>query len=131
MKKYYKTIGILVLALIIFGYNIILKQEQSYEQLIVGTWVEENGTYQNRYEFQENYMVTDYYKNQVYKTFTWQISPEPTPSGLTISYLILTNNEDPDDKYEYQIVGISNEEMRLQYQRSGWGPGKITLYIKQ
>ena len=130
MKTTYKFLSLLTVGLALLGFT-LLQQEQSYEELIQGTWVSEGNTFDYRWVFSEDNTVIRYSENQIYKSFTWQISPEPTPSGLTISYLILTNSEDPDDKYEYQIVGISSEEMRLQYQREGWGPGKITLYIKQ
>ena len=128
MKTAYKIItGILIFTALGFT-TYQLNQE---DQLIVGTWVEESTTTENRLVFYETGNLEDYYKNQISETYTWQITESQTPGGLIISHLILTNTEDPNDTYHYEINALSEERLVLVYQRPGGGIGKLTTYYKQ
>ena len=89
MKSIHKIIGFIILIAVFSSFA--LSQQQNEDDLIIGTWVEETTTIANRWVFSENGILQEYYQNQLDATYTWQITQSQTPSGLTISYLILTN----------------------------------------
>lgn len=128
MKTAHKIItGILIFTALGFT-TYQLSQE---DQLIIGTWIEESTTIENRWVFESNNIINRYDNNTVYKSYIWQITESPTPSGLIISHLILTNTEDSNDTYHFEINTLSDEWLVLVYQRPGGGIGKLTTYIRQ
>lgn len=129
MKTIFKLItGILILTILSFT---VYQQFNQESELIVGTWVEESSSIENRWVFKSNLIINRYDDNTIYKTYTWQITEGETPSGLKISHLILTNTQDENDVYHYEINGLSEEKLVLVYQRPGGGLGKLTTYFKQ
>ncbi|RSK41774.1 hypothetical protein [Mangrovimonas spongiae] len=123
------SVSILVIALLGFAQS---QQQPTEEELIVGTWhIEENPSdylfvVNNDYTATKEYggdFETDYY--------SWQITESQTPSGLTVSHLILTNIANTDEQYDYEIDTLNNERLVLIYQRPGGGIGKLTTYLRQ
>jgi len=101
----------------------------SAQEEIVGTWVAEGNSYENRWVYHEDNTLTNYYKNDVYKTYNWAIRDVSTPSGLTLRELILTNTENPDDEKNFQIETLTEERLILVY-NTGVGLSR-SLYIRQ
>jgi hypothetical protein len=127
MKIAYKIItGILIFTALGFT-TYQLNQE---DQLIVGTWVSEDDT-SVQLVFTSDGLQKDIINGILLETYTWQITESQTPGGLIISHLILTNTEDPNDTYHYEINALSEERLVLVYQRPGGGIGKLTTYYKQ
>ena len=127
MKTAHKIItGILIFSALGFT-TYQLNQE---DQLIVGTWVSEDDT-SVQLVFTSDGLQKDIINGILLETYTWQITESQTPGGLIISHLILTNTEDPNDTYHYEINALSEERLVLVYQRPGGGIGKLTTYYKQ
>ena len=82
---------------------------------IVGTWIADGGSFENRWVYHEDNTLTTYYKNDVYKTYSWTIRDVTTPSGLTLQELILTNTENPDDERHFQIDTLTDVRLILLY----------------
>jgi len=101
----------------------------SAQEEIVGTWVAEGSSYENRWVYHADNTLTNYYNNDVYKTYNWAIRDVSTPSGLTLRELILTNTEDPDDEKNFQIETLTEERLILVY-NTGVGLSRST-YIRQ
>ena len=129
MKTIYKIIGIVIIAIVINGFSSMKQQTET--ELIIGTWIEESSTFQDRIIIQNNGIYQEYDENAISDTYNWEITEKQTPSGLTLSYLILTNTQDANDVYEYEINALNNEILVLVYQRPDLGPGEPTTYIKQ
>lgn len=127
MKTAHKIItGILIFTALGFT-TYQLSQE---DQLIVGTWVSEDDA-NVQLIFTSDGLQKDIINGILLETYTWQITESPTPSGLIISHLILTNTEDSNDTYHFEINTLSEEWLVLVYQRPGGGIGKLTTYIRQ
>lgn len=84
------------------------------DQLIVGAWI---STEEPNWKlvFHQDGKCYDYYKEELDTTYNWEITNDETPSGFKISYLTLVNTQDAEDVYEYQIHGIGEEGMHLEY----------------
>lgn len=128
MKEKFKILGVLIIIISLFGFKISQKQSQDSE-LIIGTWVEENSTYDYRWVI-NSAQVLKYSDNQIYATYTWQIN-QSTTNGLTSSYLKLTNIIDPADVSEFEISGLDETNLYLVYQRPGGGIGQMATYVRQ
>ena len=98
---------------------------QTYSQLIIGTWVKEEETFDYRWEFNQQGTMNMYEDNQVYATYNWQIDTEQTQSGLIISSLILTNTNNENEVLVMEIGGINSQEMYLR------SPNIPIRFIKQ
>jgi len=114
---------------ILFLFSSIYLISNSAQEEIVGTWVAEGSSYENRWVYHEDNTLTNYYKNGVYKTYNWAIRDVSTPSGLTLRELILTNTENPDDEKNFQIETLTEERLILVY-NTGVGLSR-SLYIRQ
>lgn len=101
----------------------------SAQEEIVGTWVAEGSSFENRWIYNEDRTVTRFYKNEIYKTFDWSISEVSTPSGLTKRELVLINIENPDDQKNFIIETLTEERLILVY-NTGVGLSRST-YIRQ
>ncbi|WP_133120227.1 hypothetical protein [Rhodohalobacter barkolensis] len=82
---------------------------------IVGTWVAEGSSFENRWVYHAENTLTTYYKNNVYKTYNWSIREVSTPSGLTKRELVLINIENPDDQKNYIIDTQTEKRLILVY----------------
>ena len=126
-----KKLKLIIIALLIGSYSCKAQQQLNQEdQLIVGTWVSEDDT-SVQLVFTSDGLQKDIINGILLETYTWQITESQTPGGLIISHLILTNTEDPNDTYHYEINALSEERLVLVYQRPGGGIGKLTTYIRQ
>jgi hypothetical protein len=128
MKIKHKILGVFIVAMLLFSFKIYQNQSQD-NVLIIGTWIEENSTYDYRWVINST-QVLKYSDNKIYGTYIWQIN-ESTTNGLTSSYLKLTNVQDPSDISEFEISGLDDENLSLVFQRLGGGIGKMVTYIRQ
>ncbi len=127
MKKT-KIIGFALLALLLIGTTTLL-QQKDHNKLIVGNWKSE-GCSTCIWEFRDDGKIKRYYKGSLYKTYTYTIQSEKSLNGkFTIWYLKLTNINDLNDIYEYDIIGLSKDTMRLDY--AGNLNTKLSVFIKQ
>ena len=101
----------------------------SAQEKIIGTWVAEGSSFENRWIYSEDHTVDKYYKNEIYKTYDWSIQEVSTPSGLTMHELILTNIENADDQQKFIIETLTEERLILVY-NTGVGLSRST-YIRQ
>ena len=120
LNRWKTTSGILFLIMLI---------SNNAQEEIVGTWIADGGSFENRWVYHEDNTLTTYYKNEVYKTYSWTIRDVSTPSGLTLQELILTNTENPDDEKHFQIDTLTEERLILVY-NTGVGLSRNT-YIRQ
>jgi len=96
-------------------------------ETIFGTWVAEGSSYENRWIYHEDHTLTTYYKNDVYKTYSWTIRDVTTPSELTLQELIWTNTKNPDDEKHFQIDTLTDERLILVYNK-GVGLSRNTYF---
>ncbi|PKD43309.1 hypothetical protein CWD77_11905 [Rhodohalobacter barkolensis] len=94
--------------------NLILTSSNKSDE-IVGTWVAEGSSFENRWVYHAENTLTTYYKNNVYKTYNWSIREVSTPSGLTKRELVLINIENPDDQKNYIIDTQTEKRLILVY----------------
>ncbi|MTI89631.1 MAG: hypothetical protein FH748_16895 [Balneolaceae bacterium] len=92
-----------------------LQTQTDVEELIQGTWVSEESSFQDRTVFKEDFTVESYIDNELYKTYTWSIEEGQTPSGLIEHSLTLININDSGDAYHYLIDTLTEERMVLEY----------------
>lgn len=114
---------------ILFLVNSIYLISNSAQEEIVGTWVAEGSSYENRWVYSEDHTVDRYYKNEIYKTYDWTIRELSAPSGKTAHELILTNIENADDQQKFIIETLTEERLILVY-NTGVGLSRST-YIRQ
>lgn len=128
MKKI-KIIGFVLFVLLLVGATTLL-QQKDYNKLIIGTWLPQGDGYEYRWVFTKNGKCYDYYDNALDATYTYTIQSEKSVNGkFTIWYLKLTNINDLNDIYEYDIIGLSKDTMRLDY--AGNLNTKLSVFIKQ
>jgi len=89
---------------LILSANYFLNPQINDPETIVGTWVAEGSSFENRWIYSEDHTVDRYYKNEIYKTYNWTIRELSTPSGKTGHELILTNVEKPDDHQNFLLI---------------------------
>lgn len=129
MKKAYFFTFISILTVLIFGFT-ISKQQNQDNQLIIGTWVQEDDS-NIKMVFTADGLEKDYVNGELIDTFNWQITSGATPSGLTISHLILTNILDANDVSRFEINALNNDTLVLVFQRPGGGIGQMATYVRQ
>ena len=114
---------------LILSANYFLNPQINDPETIVGTWVAEGSSFENRWIYSEDHTVDRYYKNEIYKMYNWTIRELSTPSGKTGHELILTNVENPDDQQNFLIDTLTEERLILVY-NTGVGLSR-SLYIRQ
>ena len=131
MKKILLVAGVFMI-LLTAGYTFITLSPE--EELIIGTWIPEGTTDDNRLVFKENGTVEDYDEDIIFATYYWTIyketSPvcgEVVPVSSNYSYLREENVADPNDVYCYEIMALNNEILQLRY----FGKYKWTSYTRQ
>lgn len=128
MKKRFKIIlGLFMLLFLSFNVFKLVQEDE----MIIGVWVEESASFNDRWIIYENGYSEDFDENQIFDTYYWKINEVETPSGILISHLILTNTKDPTDNYHYEINTLNEERLVLVYQRPSGGLGKLTTYFRQ
>lgn len=90
-------------------------QTEEAEDLIVGTWVAEGASFQDRVEFKQNGAYIEYSENGT-KNYMWQIYTETSESGLIISTL---RTEGAENNFGYEINSLSENRMVLVYMNGG------------
>ncbi|WP_299105715.1 hypothetical protein [uncultured Tenacibaculum sp.] len=114
--KYVKGIGIIVLLLVLVNFT-FLQTMQEDEELIIGKWIPE-GCPKCELVFTEDGKCYDYYEGKLDNTYTYFIYEETSDNGkLKFSTLKKININDPSDTYEYDINGLNEKVMYLDYQR--------------
>lgn len=129
MKKIYKIIGITIFISSVLGFT-IFKQQNQDNVLIIGTWAQEDDT-TIRMTFTADGLVKDYVNGELIDTNNWHITSENTPSGLTISHLILTNTLDVNDVSRFEINALNNETLVLVFQRPDGSIAQANSYTRQ
>ena len=112
---------------LILSANYFLNPQINDPETIVGTWVAEGSSFENRWIYSEDHTVDRYYKNEIYKTYNWTIRELSTPSGKTGHELILTNVEKPDDHQNFFIDTLTDERLILVY-NTGIGLSRSTYF---
>jgi hypothetical protein len=118
LNRWKTTSGILFLIMLI---------SNNTQEEIVGTWVAEGSSFENRWVYHAENTLTTYYKNNVYKTYNWSIREVSTPSGLTKRELVLINIENPDDQKNFIIDTLTEERLILVY-NTGVGLSRNTYF---
>lgn len=127
MKKT-KIIGFTLLVLLLVSATTLLQQEDPKE-MIIGDWKSE-GCSTCIWSFHDDGKIKRHYNGSLYKTYTYTIQSEKSVNGkFTIWYLKLTNINDLNDIYEYDIIGLSKDTMRLDY--TGDLNTKLSVFTKQ
>lgn len=103
----------------------------SKEGLIIGTWVIEGLTLNNKWVINTDGTLQEYSGSLVDITYNWVITQGTTPSGLNISHLKITNVSDATDVYDFEIDALNDERMVLVYQRPSGGIAKRATYFRQ
>ncbi len=76
-------------------------------------------------------LLTNYSNGNVSSTFTWEIVGYRSDLGVISVYLETVNTADFTEKYNYEIIGLTDSEMYLQWYRGeGEGLGKVSKYEK-
>ncbi len=97
-------------------------------QKIIGTWIAEGSTFNQRDVYKSNGIYESYFENKIDKTYRYSLSKEKSVDGtLTFDVLTLTNINDSDDVYIYVIDALTDKVMRLEWEER---PGKYLLYHK-
>jgi len=112
---------------LILSANYFLNPQINDPEIIVGTWVAEGSSFENRWIYSEDHTVDRYYKNEIYKTYNWTIRELTAPSGKTGHELILTNSENPDDQQNLLIDTLTDERLILVY-NTGIGLSRSTYF---
>jgi len=112
---------------LILSANYFLNPQINDPETIVGTWVAEGSSFENRWIYSEDHTVDRYYKNEIYKMYNWTIRELSTPSGKTGHELILTNVEKPDDHQNFFIDTLTDERLILVY-NTGIGLSRSTYF---
>lgn len=100
-----------------------------FEQKLIGTWVAEGTSFEDRWVIENNYTLKEYDADD-FTTYNWVANEGSAPSGVPFNTLEITNVDNPNDTYNYEINTLTNDKMILVYQRSG-GLGGLMTYHKQ
>lgn len=118
MKIKIKVLFVLSLVTVL-GFSILNNPQEN--DLIVGVWVAEGNSLENRWAFGENRILTRYDENTIYKKYNWSIettSPQcgqNVATGNNFSYLKLVNLDDSNDKYCYEIFSLNEKILQIRY----------------
>ncbi|CAL2087592.1 hypothetical protein [Tenacibaculum sp. 190524A05c] len=92
----------------------IIQTIQNDKELIIGTWIPE-GCLECKLVFTTNGKLYDYYQGSIDNTYNYSISESTASNGVTFSYLKTVNINDPKDTNEYDINGLNDTVMYLDY----------------
>lgn len=127
MKKT-KIIGFTLLVLLLVSATTLLQQKDRKE-MIIGDWKSE-GCSTCIWSFHDDGKIKRYYKGSLYKTYTYTIQSEKSVNGKLTHYTLrLVNVGDSKDIYDYLIIGLSQDSMRLDY--TGDLNAKLSVFTKQ
>lgn len=100
------------------------------ESLIVGTWVAENSTINDKWVFTSNNFLEEYTEGSLDITYTWSIFGVSN-SAVNSHYLEIINTNDFSEKYRYEISIVDNDKLTLIYQREdNMGISKPATYFR-
>jgi hypothetical protein len=127
----------LVITLIILSFfgcktqQVIDESLYGNESAIIGTWVTEESTLQNKWVFTDDELLKRYDSGHLFKTYIWSLV-NSVNSGVRSQYLELINIKDSSDVYNYEISILDEERLTIIYQRkNNMGLGKPTTLFKQ
>ena len=113
--KHLKKLGIITLLLTLVGFT-ILQITQEDKGLIIGTWIPE-GSPSLRWVFESGNVLKKSESGKIYKTYQYTIKEETSDDGrLKFSTLKIINMNDLNDTYTYDINGLNETIMYLNYQ---------------
>jgi|AntDeeMinimDraft_4_1070355.scaffolds.fasta_scaffold03415_4 hypothetical protein len=90
-------------------------QTQEMKSLIVGVWLVEGASFQDRVEYNQNGTLIKYSENGN-EYCSWQVYTKTTESGLEISKLVVQCGE---RNFNYSIDTLNDERMMLIYMVGG------------
>ena len=100
------------------------------EELIKGTWIPE-GCSTCQWVFADG-KCYQYDEGRLDDTYNYEILEEKSINGkLTFSVLILTNVSDPNDVFEYEVNGISEDKMTLEYLGGTRSTSSLLIFTKK
>ena len=112
---------------LIFLSFLLFTQQNQEEELIKGTWIPE-GCSTCQWVFKDG-KCYQYDEGRLDDTYYYEIYEGESSDGtLTFSFLKLTNVSDPNDVFEYEINGLSEEKMVLEYLS---GTRSLLIYTKK
>lgn len=91
------------------------EEEDIQAPAITGTWIAAGNSYANRWIFKHGGTVEKYYKNELYKTYYWEIHPPSDPSESKLKELMLANVNNPGTEIGFQISVLTGEQLILVY----------------
>ena len=119
-------LSLLVLTLASFT---ILQTTQNNKELIIGTWIPD-GSPSQKWIFYSNGTCHEYDNGVLDTRYSYTIEETTSEDGkLKFSTLNIINIDDSNDTYKYDINGISETEMYLDYQ--GDLNTKLQKYTRQ
>lgn len=127
IMKHLKATFLIVFLLTLASFT-ILKVSENDKELIIGTWIPE-GCSECKWVFTNQGKLYDYYQGNIDSTYDYSISEFTATNGVVFSHLKITNVNNLLDTYEYDINGISDGEMYLDY--LGDMSAKLSKYTKE
>lgn len=91
------------------------KEAEKIAPKISGTWIADGNSYANRWVFRETGTVEKYYKNELYKTYYWNIHVPSDPSKSDLRELTLANVNNPGTEIGFFISVLTGEQLILVY----------------
>ena len=122
-KKNLLIVGIVTLTLI-FSFTSIQSSFQQEKIIIIGTWIPD-GSPESEWVFTSDGILKDYENNQLDDTYNWSISTttpqcgKGVPVGNNFSYLSITNVNDANDKYCYEILSLNDKYLQIRWIERG------------
>ncbi|WP_462253633.1 hypothetical protein [Ekhidna sp.] len=125
MKKIMTFLQVVIPLTIVTSFGAI---DQNPEQLIIGTWKPE-GCATCKWVFKEDGKCYDHYKGKIFQTYRFSIKSGKSLNGkLTHHFLTLTDISNPKESYEYEINGLSEKRMALEYLK---GTRKLQYFTRE
>ncbi len=125
--KHLKITFLIVLVFSLVSFT-IQQTSQGDKELIIGTWIPE-GCSNCKLVFTQDGKLYDYVEGSLNKTYDYSIRESTAANGVTFSYLKKTNVNDSKDSSEYDINGLNETVMYLDY--LGDRSTKLLKYTKQ
>jgi len=128
LKKRFRVSLVLVLMISLFSFTLY----QSEETIILGTWIPQDLTLEEKWVFTSDGVLKRYSDNVLYKTYNWSIlttSPacgEFVPVGPNYSNLRLVNINNINDIFCYDITSLDNDTLQIRY----FGTSGFLSYVR-
>ena len=91
------------------------EDKETLTPTLIGTWIAKGNTYANRWIFRSEGIVEKYYKNELYKTYYWDVKESHSASGGMLRELRLANVNNPGTDIDFHISVLTSEKLILVY----------------